>query len=180
MSYTFIGLPPLQAQDLIGEIEIEEGKQERSPYKIAQDAVIDNIKQIVTAIKEGGGFSRPAPLEKVSHQYLASVYLYCTLQRGACPVILDALLESEIVNSALSSQVSCPNMRGLWKAYIGADMERRVEYSLKVGYIAKAEEFKKKKRGRYIKCKKTIAELLNGAGFTSSSFSPQSFLTKTL
>src|SRR5690606_18171140 len=75
-----------------------------------------------------------------------------------------------LINSKLQGNVSCPNMTRFWKSWVKADMERRLEYGLKIGQLNKANEFKKMVRPRFIKCEETIENILKDSGSPSEFF----------
>ena len=183
--------PVFADRSLIGEIEIEEEEKKVAPYGQAQKAAISYFEKFARSIKAGSPIQSPN-LGKTEIQYLASSYLYCVLKRGSCPFLLDALFETELVNSSEAGKASCPIMLQFWKEWISADMERRVEHNLKVGYLSKFNEFKKYKRPKYIKCKKSIGEIITsgevdyskryakGTGERKSVFETAVFLRKEI
>ena len=158
-------------KETYGDIDFQDlEEQKRVPYKTLQRNVIEYFSKlessIVTSNQEDTAALRT--LKKNELDFLAALYLHCSLQKGACPVILDAVLESDVFNSATANESACPNMTGFWKAWVAADMERRLDHGLKVGNIGKATSFKKKERPAYIKCKKTISEVVEKAGTGSA------------
>ncbi len=175
--FVFLTFPVYaQAPDLIGEIEIEQEQKEGMTYAELQDSVIDYFGKISKTIDElpNSSFSRLPALDSKQNHFLAAVYLNCTLQKGACPEVLEGLLEAELINSKLAGKASCPNMLQLWKSYIDFEGDRRLEFNLKVSHLNKAQDFKKNSRPRYIKCQSTINSILkhssDSANFLSTRY----------
>lgn len=160
--------------DTYGDIEFKDlEEQKKVPYRVLQKNVLEYFSSLESSLSSGSTNESATlrSLKKNELDYLAALYLHCSLRRGSCPVILDAVLESDIFNSAVASKNSCPNMTGFWKAWIAADMERRLDHGLKVGLIGKATSFKKSGRPAYIKCQKTVAGMIENSGSPSALIS---------
>ena len=161
LATVFIASEPVTAQpSLSGEIELEDtSTKPRDPFKEAQVNAIEYFH----AMEDSLDSTPTAPVMGSSElQYLAAAYLYCSIQRGACPFILDAVLESDIIASHAGGEVRCPNMTGFWKAWVSSDMENRHKYAVRTSFLKVTDDFRTKERPRYLKCKETITALIAG------------------
>jgi hypothetical protein len=170
-----LGLPAqVCAQKTQGHIDLEDTATHRRSYNdIERDTIayFEKFSSQLSAI----GKSKVEALRDLDHDevnYLTASYLYCALKKGVCPTILDGILEVDAYNSALNGASSCPNMSAFWRAWVAADMEKRIGYQLNIGLMQKVNTFKKEGRPKYIKCKNTISEMIADAG------GPQGFIAK--
>lgn len=155
-----------------GEIKLSKPKSEVSPYHKSQDAAVelfDDLQVIVAGLK--GGTIKDAPvLDGDALTFLAATYLHCSIQKGVCQYILDALLEADIINAKQGDANKCPNMKGFWKAWLKADMEKRHQYAVKTGYLHSTQAFNRDTRPKYIKCDDTVAAEIAGPASSSEYF----------
>lgn len=136
-----------------GEILFEEEEKELG-YSDIQRMAIQKLNTFVSSIGE-----REPSLPTFSDRelnYFSAAYLFCTVRKGNCPMILQTLFEVDLVKSVQTQQDICPNLTGLWKYWIENDMERRMELDVPIGLIDKYQRFKKQARPKFIKCKETI------------------------
>lgn len=156
---------PLQAKaeagqaNLSGEISYEESKPVKSSYSDTQDEAISYFEQLQVHMDKltSGQISGNVPdLNDSLLNYLTAVYLYCAVNFGECPMVLDALLEVDVINSRLSRQVQCPMMTKFWKFWVRNDMENRHKYMVKTGFLKVTSDFNQKKRAAYLKCADTV------------------------
>ena len=143
-------LPP-RPGDVSGSIEFEADAERKNPFPALQDKIISSIKS--------GSLGTLAQSELV---YLNSAYLYCTVNKGTCPEILDALLVADLANSKAQNKASCPLLENFWKQWIENQFEERQRYLGKISFFSQTNEFNAKKRNNYIKCRETIAQILAG------------------
>lgn len=163
--------PPERA--LTGEITLEDTtKAKRNPYQVGQDAAIEsfaNAETVIAALARGEKASLGTlPDSAINH--LLGVYLYCTVRAGACPFILDAILELDIIAAGISGQAACPTMERFWKAWIRDDMEKRLKYLVRTANLDITSQFARVERPRYLKCRETVAAELGEGGATSPFF----------
>ena len=162
-----------QNERLAGSIDVdltEEKKEIIDPYQLAQDGSIDYFTKLVEAtstLPEGNKTPIESPKEgELLH--LNGLYLYCVIQNGTCPEILDAILEIDVINSKLSGKPSCPILKSFWKSWIRNKMEKRHKHHVKIGLMKKTLKFKRNDLPRYLKCTSTVREEL-AEGNTSST-----------
>lgn len=149
-----------------GEIILEDYDNKKvDTYSVNQEEAIRYFKSFEAAIPQiGSGASVNMPkLSDGALLYLTGAYLYCSVNNGVCPFILDAILESDIVASAASGTSGCPSMTQFWKIWLANDMEQRHKYLVKTGHLHTTSDFRAKVRPKYLKCKETVAaELAKG------------------
>ena len=124
-----------------------------------QDSTIEYFKHLNDAVRLAAKGTVPAPIPTpdVNHfTYLNAAYLYCSVQNGVCPTVLDALLEVDVINSRLAKQAQCPALSGFWTQWVKTDMEARSQYQVKTGFLAETQDFRQKDRPKYIKCQATV------------------------
>ncbi len=126
-------------------------------YGTTQDSTIAFFEEAESKRKSlaNGSSASPASLNDEQLNYLSGVYLHCAMKNSACPIILDAILEIDVMNSKLSGKNDCKNMLGFWNRWVKNEFEKRLNYSLQKG-LARYLEFKTKEMPRYVKCSKTI------------------------
>lgn len=160
--------PRGEKREIIGGIEIEDTTTRKTAYEDSQDATIAFFERILSIAQSG---AQPSEEEKSivaggpsdnSLGYLNGAYLFCTIKQGACPVILDALLEGDVMRSKMLGETSCPALKKFWKKWIAGDMENRQKYLVRTGSMQATEQFSSKTRPRYIKCDATVKEILEG------------------
>lgn len=143
----------------VGEINLEDMETiRRDPYSVAQDAAINFFNDFATKVgtlKNKGAVTLET-LPDVALSHLANVYLYCTVRSGTCPFVLDAILESDIVNAKNGSPSICPNMERFWKVWLKNDMEKRQNFMVRTANLSATSEFTRNERPRYLKCRETV------------------------
>jgi hypothetical protein len=150
------GRPPIE-----GNIEMEEGEV-ITPYAAAQKAAITTFQTLADAAAKGGPFQK-ATLSENTLSFLNGVYLLCTIEKGKCPTVLDAVLELDIINSKLQGTADCPLMRSFWKLWLKQDMQRRQDFMGKPALLHITTEFQRNERPKYVKCSPTVKEEIAGA-----------------
>jgi hypothetical protein len=165
-------VPAYAQQDMVGSIDIEDAGKQSNPYDAVQDEAIALFEKFLassSAIAAGNVPELPL-LSSGAAQYLAAVNLFCTLRYGSCPTLLQALYEIEVARSVSQSRAACPDLNALWKNWVDADMERRVDLDLKIGFVKIYDEFKSGGRRKYIRCSASIEELMTAIDDRSAFF----------
>ncbi|MBN8548248.1 MAG: hypothetical protein J0M12_02910 [Deltaproteobacteria bacterium] len=159
---SYAGAQPAGKEDdraLIGGIHYEDSSPARNTYAETQDAAIDyfhKLAEVTSQLGQGATTGAvPAPRDNVI-AYLNAAYLYCALNYGECPLVLNGILEADIINSRLAHQAQCPIMTSFWKAWVRSDMEARQKYQVKTGFLKVTADFNQQKRPAYIKCQETV------------------------
>lgn len=129
-------------------------------YTVSQDGAIQKFSAFAEGIEKGTLPSNKISLTVHELYYLNGVYLYCTLKNGACPLILDSVLETDIINSQIEAKAACPQMLLFWREWIDNGLEQRVDYGLGTGFVTKYFEFRSKIRPRYLKCSSSVENAL--------------------
>lgn len=159
-SFVLCALTPLNAErpELSGEISFEEEDKVEGGYAVSQNRAIEVFKNLLGQIDtlRTLGTANIESMDDSTIQYLTAVYLFCTINQGTCPVLLDGLFELDAIESKFRGVSQCPRLSRFWNLWLKNDMERRQEFLVKTGYLNVADEFKRNKRGRYIKCKDTL------------------------
>lgn len=156
-----------------GEIIQEQEANQQDSYSATQDQVIRYFQELATTMRSAASGAAPTPIPLLNENaltYLNSVYLYCSVNNGTCPTMLDALLEVEIINARLSNKAECPNLKQFWRLWIKNQMEERHNFAVKTAFLNPTNEFKRSKRPRYIKCESTVASEVAGQGATPEYF----------
>lgn len=147
-------------RSLIGEITFEDSAPAQNTYAQTQDAAIDyfhKLSDLTSQLAQGATSGSVPPPSDNMLSYLNAAYLYCAVNYGECPLILDAILEGDIVNSRMSKDAQCPTMTRFWKSWVRGDMEARHKYLVKTAFLKVTSDFNQQKRPAYIKCKETVA-----------------------
>ncbi|MFM1847293.1 MAG: hypothetical protein RL417_767 [Pseudomonadota bacterium] len=156
----------------VGEIELEDTSPvRRNPYQVGQDSAVayfQGFTQTIEALRTTGSGSLE-PLSEGAINHLVGVYLYCTVRSGACPLVLDAILEIDVVNAKNGEAQACPNMERFWKAWVRSDMEKRQNFLVRTAHMNTTSEFTRNKRPRYLKCRETV-QVEIGKGGDSKTF----------
>lgn len=146
---------------LSGGIELQEDERKKSPYEKGQEEAIAYVKSLMTAATGAAqGGSPPALGSDSTYNHLTGLYLYCTAKNGACPVVLEGLLEADILTAKLSNDVQCPHLRAFWKKWLENGFEERSKHLVATSDIAKSATFNEKERPKYLQCKGTIQQVL--------------------
>ena len=148
-----------------GEIQLEDvSAAQKNPYQDNQDSAIAFVRQMVemiTKLGDGGQVStRPANVSENTMIHLTNAYLYCSIKYGTCPMLLDVLLESDVINSKLNNAPSCPNLQRFWKVWVRGDMEKRQKYLIRTANLNTTSDFNTRLRPKYIKCPETVAKII--------------------
>lgn len=146
-----------------GEIELEVHKDVVSATDV-QNQTLEYFQAFVSAL-DSGKIPTPAPLDVNKISYLNSLYLYCTINNGTCPLPLDAILELDIISSKQKNSEDCAFLTQFWTQWLKNGFEKRQEYNIKTAFIGITNEFTNVQRPKYIKCKELVSNTLHeGAG----------------
>ncbi|MCO6429230.1 MAG: hypothetical protein J5J00_00080 [Deltaproteobacteria bacterium] len=155
--------PGQKRPEISGQIVLEEtGGKKVNAAQLSHDIALEYITTLaatVEKLKSGAA----APLDEIDNSamaYLNSAYLYCSIQEGTCPYLLDALLEADVILSKSTGKIQCPTLSKFWKSYIASDLESRHRFLTPVTFMSVTAEFSEKQRPKYLKCKETVAEEL--------------------
>lgn len=161
----------LPDKDLVsGQIEMQFEEKKENRYEVVQDLAIEYFKDLHSL---AGGFVQgtSGQLASISDEdrveifdYLTAVYLYCVIRNGKCPLVLDAVLESDLIGAKLTSGSDCLNMDSFWSRWRENDFERRQNYNLSTGRMVIAADFAKQHLPRYTNCRTTVADELRNSG----------------
>ena len=148
-------------RSLIGGIHYEDSAPAQNTYAQTQEAAIDyfhKLADLTSQLAQGATTGAvPAPTDNML-SYLNAVYLYCAVNYGECPLVLNAILEADVINSRLAKEAQCPIMTKFWKSWVRSDMEARQKYLVKTSFLKVSSEFNQNKRPAYIKCQETVAK----------------------
>jgi hypothetical protein len=146
---------------LEGEINLQTPvKKQTNPYQDRQDAAIGYFTNLSGKLDKLGS-GELSPLDKIGEDvlsHMAGTYLFCSIQKGTCPWILDALLETDVINSRINKKVECDSLPRFWKIWVKYDMQKKQDYQVKTGYMRDTISFKKTKLPRYVGCMDTVKQ----------------------
>lgn len=143
-----------------GEMVLEDTSQrEVSAAQRGKAEVSTWLKSLDQCFKDGA-VRAPAELGDAGVNYLASFYFFCAARSGGCSFILDSILESDVILSKEEKEASCPTMSRFWKAWIAADFDQRIKYSISSAVAEKLDDFNSTQRPRYVRCTDTVALVL--------------------
>lgn len=160
-----------QPKNLVGEIEFNEQSSD-SPVVLARSEAKAFVEQLLKSA-EASAPSAPGALSDRAITYFNATYLYCTVQKGVCPVVLDGLLESEIIGALADKGSSCKVLPKFWRSWLNGGFEERQKYQTKTGFLAEASQFTNSVRPKYIKCDATVKEMLVSIKSASERYGPQ-------
>ncbi len=147
-------------------------------YNEVQNTTIKKISDFHSGINARNLPAKKIELETREIYFLNGVYLYCTLKNGTCPYILETILETDILNSKIAGNSSCPHTLQFWREWIDNSFEERVNYNLGTGFLTKYQDFKKNVRPKYLRCSGTVERTINQnesiADFIGSRYTPGS------
>jgi hypothetical protein len=111
-----------------------------------------------------------ASLKTEGVDYLTVLYLFCAKKLGACPFILESVLEADLMSAHRSASLQCETMSHFWKRWIDMDGDKRLEFSVSIGSASKLAEFNASGRQRFVQCKDTVSSVLAQKGALSSRY----------
>lgn len=157
---------PTSSRELVGEIHIQGAEETKDPYAASQDGAIQYFQALRDKMPQmiNGEVGSAPPIDPKILNYLTGAYLYCIVNTGVCPVILESILEVDIINSRLNKEPACPNMRQFWKLWLDSDMEQRHKYLVRTGHLAVTSEFKRNVRPKFVQCVETVKEQISEKG----------------
>jgi hypothetical protein len=179
-----LGVSGVQAQDeqtanspgnsQTGEINIDLSAPEKrkDSYAAHQDEAIGIFKQLAATTSKlaTGGSSAVTPPSDEVISYLTAVYLYCAVNSGTCPLVLDAILEADIVNSRSAGKASCPTMKRFWNTWVKNGFEDRHKFMVKTSHINVYSQFNSQTRPKFLRSEETIASILSGIASSDTFF----------
>ena len=153
-------------KELSGDVTLEDvSTSQKNPYQAGQEAAIQYFREfntLTTQIAQGSSnHAQAIPENTMIH--ISNAYLYCAVKFGTCPMVLDAILETDIINSKLDKSVRCPNMERFWKTWVKSDNEKRHKYLVRTATLNETNNFNAKVRPLYIKCREMVQNELTGA-----------------
>jgi hypothetical protein len=168
-----------KSQQQSGSIELDFNNEKLDPYGITQEKTIIFLQNLRTHLESVASHQKKIILpEGETIHYLTGLYLFCTIKRGTCASVLEALYEIDLVNSRLSNTALCPVMKSFWKRYLENDFEERLKYNTSTGFVTKLNEFNAKERPRFVRCEESLKELFkteqNAQSLFSSRYQSQS------
>jgi len=107
-----------------------------------------------------GAVKEPRELSDEGVHELAALYFFCAVRAGSCPFILDTALESDVIVSKNEREASCPTMSRFWKVWVAGDFDQHARYAIGAGAAEQMDSFNTQERPSYVKCKGTVAEIL--------------------
>ena len=149
-----------------GEIIFEENVKRTKTYVDTEAEVIDKLDALAAYSRAPSGLPELQDLEFEDDHllYLNALYLFCSVNRGTCPEILDSILETDIIRSAVEGNAQCITLKKFWKSWLDNDMQRRHQYQVRTGYLRETEAFKKNELPRYLRCSETVKKELSTLG----------------
>lgn len=154
-----------------GDIEVELQTEKKDPYADTQERTYQFLKNLKGHLLAVSSTNKKILLpDPESIGYLNGLYLFCTIKKGTCPAVLEALFEVDLVNSRLNNTALCPVMKSFWKKYIENDFEGRIKYNTSTGFVTKVNEFNSKERPRYLRCEDTLKEIFKDGTSPSALF----------
>lgn len=158
-------LPEEEQQDVttrfrksqFGEVKFEE-QERKDSYKVTQDqalAFFQDMDNKVKSLRLGSSVSPLSAPDQVLN-FLTGAYLYCVMKSGICPLVLDALLEVDVINSKLQNSPQCPTLKKFWSMWIKNGMEDRSKYNISTGMLETVANFNTNTRPKYIHCEETV------------------------
>lgn len=172
-----------------GALELDLEEKKKNPYREAQDAAISYFENLSTQMSQlsAGSSLRAAEISDDVLHHLSGVYLYCAVNSGTCPVVLDAVLEVDVINSRIDGKSACPNMKRFWKRWVKNGLEERHKYMVKTSFINEHTRFNSSERPKYLKCEETVQAVIQGVPSNQTFFrdryrsgSPQSTLSSRM
>ena len=160
-----------KADNTSGTIDIELQSRKKDPYLTAQENALTYFRDLKNNLLSVKSTQKKLLLpDPQVMNYLSGLYLFCSIKRGTCPAIPEAILEIDIVNSKLSNTTLCPAMKSFWKKYLESDFEDRLKYSVSTGFVSKVNEYNSKERPKYLRCEDTLKELFKTGESAASLF----------
>jgi len=155
---------------IVGSIEYADAKEsERDP----QLQSIEDLRRWVASVDKiavDGGKGRAEELTPADVSYMSVAYLYCVVQRGTCPFILETILDADLEASLSSGVAGCTTMKRFWKEWLRSALDERAKFLLSVSSGLKLAAFNSQERPRYVQCSSTVAELMAPQNNLSARF----------
>jgi len=161
------------------EVDLAEQKKKKvDPYVSAQDNTIAFYQKLLKHAESlaKGGKEKVSFLASPEVLHLNGLYLYCSIQNGTCPEILDSILEIDVINSKLSGKVSCSSLLTFWRSWKNNKLEKRHKHHVKIGFMKQTSNFKREILPRYYRCSRTVSdELAKGESLSTQEFFAQRY-----
>ena len=153
------------SDDIIsGSIQLEQGEARKDPYQENQDGSIEFFTTLEKNMREMAAgtakIEKTRELTRGELLHLNATYLYCESIKGTCPTVLDAILESDVLNARVDGKAQCNNMRQFWKSWTKTDMQKREGYMIKIGHTKRHQDFRRKRLPAYVRCKDTVKDYI--------------------
>lgn len=147
---------------LSGELDIEQDDPNRGSYRAVEGQTIAYFKTIGDRIAAlvSGEVSKIDPVGDAELHHLSGVYLYCSMTYGACPFILETLMEIDVTNSRVSGTVSCDNTTRFLTHYAQNDMHKRLNYLIPTALMNTKSNFELATLPKFVACKDTVKQIL--------------------
>lgn len=142
----------------VGGVSFETEADGTSASEI-QDQTIGLIENYLKT-KPSGSPTIPQFNQNQIH-YLNYVYLYCTINKGVCPLPLDSLLEFDVELTKQTKITACPTLTTFWRDWLRNGFEERQKYNVKTSFISATTQFTNTTRMKYIKCADTVKNELS-------------------
>ena len=155
-------LSQAQQNPTSGNILLEQEAVIANPYKTNQTEAITHFQKLDENVRSGTIVK--TTLSDQAINYLAAVYLLCTSGNGTCPAILNAVLETDVLNAKISGKAECPYMTKLWSFWQGSDMEKRHQYLMKVPDAEKYSAFQRTNLPYFKNCSEAVSKALEEKG----------------
>lgn len=165
-------VPTTGKRSQMGEINIVEQGPKKDPYLVVQDAAIvffAKLEQDIKSLRTGGSASVGVVSDQILN-FLTGVYLYCIVNSGSCPYILDAILETDIINARLGKNNACPNMMKFWTQWVRNNMDTRHKYLMKTAHFNVTNDFNKNQRPAFILCEDTVKKAISDSAPNTDYF----------
>lgn len=160
--------------DLSAEIEMEQEKKLANPVVVNQAGAIQQLKDLEAQMRRlaQGEAAKVRDYKDGELLHLGGAYLYCSILKGACPTVLDSILEVDIINSKIDNKAGCSNMERFWKIWKENKFQGKQDFHVRIAQVQKIRTFRQTVLPRYVGCQKTVAaEIADPTpGGTSAAF----------
>ena len=149
----------------VGAINIEEQEEKKETYGTVQDKAISFFSEVESKQTQlaQGNISAVGSIPDNILNYLSGVYLYCAVNLGTCPLVLETLLETDIINGKVNHDNDCPNLKRFWNFWVGNGMEERHKYLTKIAHVRAISDFNTKERPKFLLCQETVKQQTTSA-----------------
>ncbi len=153
-----------------GEIPMEDTTPVKRNLRIAGLHEVSVWADALAQAASQSGEVSIASLKTEGVDYLTVLYLFCAKKLGACPFILESVLEADLMSAHRSASPQCETMSHFWKRWIDMDGDKRLEFSVSIGSASTLAQFNASSRQRFVKCQDTVSSVLAQKGDLSSRY----------